>query len=144
MGFAGGKSDGITTKKVDFTDLMNYKMEQGAYKPKLYCTITPGVYFKYFMAGCGIGFMNLSGDLITSESNSELDTNTGQLLSSVSSVTTQSDTKFKFMIRPTIKGYIPCSEDFSIAVSLAYDLAFNYTEMNGLSFGLGFQYRFNW
>ena len=52
---------------------------------------------------------------------------------------TSGDSKFKFMLRPSVKGYIPIY-DWSIVFGVGYDYIFDYEDLNGINFSIGFQY----
>lgn len=109
--------------------------------PQNYITLTPQFYLKYFSVGCGVGCMLL---------NKEVETKTTISSSSESSSTSQSttssltDTSYKLMIRPTVKGFIPINDNFSIMVSAGYDYCFDFKEKNGFNAGLGLQWIFDY
>ena len=48
--------------------------------------------------------------------------------------------KIKFMLRPSIKGFIPMSDEWSLVVGAGYDYVFKYKKCNGFNFSLGLQY----
>lgn len=140
MGFASGKAPTYHTQEVNFTDLANYEIKKGSYTPKYYLTITPAYCTKYFAIGWGFGLVNMKGD-IEAESQT-LSANDAGVTSSISSVLTMTDEKNKFMMRPTIRGFIPCSEQFYISLSVSYNWVPSFSKLNEFSFGIGFNYLF--
>lgn len=129
-----------TTQKVAITDLMNYKIEKGKYKPKFFLTLSPGVYFKYFSISCGVGSLYMSGDLEKAfQETTFFENGISSSLSRSQETGTSGDSKFKFMLRPSVKGYIPIY-DWSIVFGVGYDYIFDYEDLNGINFSIGFQY----
>ena len=52
-----------------------------------------------------------------------------------------SATKCNFILKPSITGYIPISdEDFYITINAGYNYIPKLKELNGWSFGIGFQW----
>ena len=43
------------------------------------------------------------------------------------------------MMRPNIRGFIPCNDLFAITVSVSYNWIQGYKEMSGIDFGVGAQ-----
>ena len=115
--------DVITQKKLEMTDILNYKKEYITYNPVFYLTVTPSIYLKYFSVGCGIGIMDLCKK-VWSENKSSTDPCVKRL-----------------MVRPTIKGYIPMNDEWFFTVKASYDYVPAVNLKNGLSIGLGLQYR---
>ena len=129
-----------TTQKVAITDLMNYKIEKGKYKPKFFLTLSPGVYFKYFSISCGVGSLYMSGDLEKAfQETTFFENGISSSLSRSQETGTSGDSKIKFMLRPSVKGYIPIY-DWSIVFGVGYDYIFDYEDLNGINFSIGFQY----
>lgn len=132
---------------LEMTDVMNFRKKDIEFNPHLfYLTITPSIYLKYVSIGCGAGILCMEGKEYTdnySSQSSTSSTENGSVSSSYSSssYTSESDcTKVKFMLRPTIKGYIPLSGELYLSLSVGYDYAFGYKEKNGINFGLGLQF----
>jgi hypothetical protein len=48
------------------------------------------------------------------------------------------------MIRPSVKGFIPVSDQWFVTVTVGYDYVFGYKDKNGVNFGLGLQYNFDY
>ena len=139
MGFCSGSTP-VHRKELDMKDVMNYDLSVYDYEPKFFATITPSFYAKYFAVGCGFGALFLEGDENHYDSNY------------TTSGTSSSGSRFhystvysecKFMIRPTLKGFIPISDEWFVSANLSYDYAFGYKKNNGLSFGIGLQYTFD-
>ena len=125
------------------TDILNYKVEESSYTPDGFITFTPSFYYKYFSVGCGFGGLLMSGTKSTIvyksvSSNSEFSSSQYQTRTFEN---VSSKRKFKFMIRPNVKGYIPIADNWSIVVSAGYDYCFGYKNLNGFNFGIGFQHR---
>ena len=60
---------------------------------------------------------------------------------SISITTGYSTTKFKFMLKPSIAGYFPISdEDFYITINAGYNYIPKFKDLNRWSFGVGFQW----
>ncbi len=134
--------DIYTTQKVDMTNLMNYSISRGEYDPKYYITVTPAFYLKYFSVGWGFGVLSMKGTEITEDMNGSLDNN-GNPTIVTGKTTKEGVEKLKFMMRPNIRGFIPCNDNFFITLSLSYNWALGYTKKNGIDFGVGFQYLFD-
>ncbi len=129
------RNDVYTTRKVDFTDIMNYKVTEGKYKPKYYLTFTPAFYMKYFSIGWGFGYLNLDGG---TTSYGESTTGSGNNLAHVTtSGSSDGDSLTKFMMRPVVRGYIPVSDNIFITLSVSYNWVLGYKECNGIGFGAG-------
>lgn len=133
MGFNFTK-DSYVIDKVQFTDIMNYDRNKKTLDAKAYVTITPSLYLKYISVGCGFGALSMKGTEEKYHSSSSYNTN-GQNFTSTNCY------KFKFMLRPVIKGFIPLSEDdLSLVVSAGYNYIFGYKDKNGFSVGVGLQF----
>lgn len=133
MGF-NFKNEPYVIDKVQMTDIMNYDRCKKIYDAKAYITVTPALNLKYVSVGCGIGGLVMEGTEEKYYSSSSTNAN-GQNSYSANCYA------FKFMLRPTIKGYIPLSEDYlSLVVSAGYNYIFGYKEKNGFCFGLGLQF----
>lgn len=126
-------NDIISSQKVDITDIMNYQVTKGEYDPKFYISVTPSLYLKYVSIGCGIGTLVMNGTKVTESYNA----NDSYITSLRISLTSK---YYKFMLRPNLTGYIPCSDTWSISVSVGYDYVFGYKKMTGWNFGVGLQY----
>lgn len=138
MGYSNKKTEYIIDKE-EMADNINYKSSKKTVNPKWYMTITPHVYFKYFAVGCGFGTLIMEGEEEISEYHYTSSSNEMNSSSGVTVTTTEDCNVYKFMIRPTIKGFIPLDRDdtWSIVVSAGYDWVFGYKEKNGLNVGLG-------
>lgn len=135
--------DKIYNRKLQMTDALNYTREDTDLDPVCYLTVTPSFFYKYFAVGCGVGAMIFSGTHKTSSyESSSFGTPGGMISGSTSSGLTDEKNvlKTKFMIRPSIKGFIPLSDELYLSLSAGYDMAFGYTKKNGFNFGIGLQY----
>jgi hypothetical protein len=141
--------DKLNKHKLEMTDVMNYTKEDIEYDPLFFATVTPSFYLKYFSIGCGAGILYLKGTkhVSSSKSSSYSNISEGSSISVTSSSHSSYDedcTKVKFMLRPSIKGFIPLSNEWYLSLSVGYDYAFGYREKNGVNFGIGLQYALNW
>ena len=123
------------------------------YNPNGYWVISPGFYCRFLSINCGVGFMTSSymkttpykGDSntenFTGESEDGSTTVDGSITISTSYTYSRSATKFDFILKPSITGYIPVSgEDFYITINAGYNYIPKRIELNGWSFGVGFQW----
>lgn len=135
IGFSSDKRSYKTMKIKSFTNLSNYKAEKGVYTPKMYLCASPGIYLNYFSVNCGVGCMIFTGTKTVAQMSGSYDGdrfsfNGGQIGETSSGM-------YKFMLRPSVKGYIPCSDSFFISLGIGYDIIFGYKRLNGLNYGLG-------
>lgn len=122
--------DKIYKHNLEMTDVMNFHKEDIEYDPLFFFTVTPSLYIKYASIGCGAGILYMVGKKYTADSSY------GSYEEDCS--------KVKFMLRPSIKGFIPLADEMSLSLSVGYDYAFGYKEKNGINFGLGFQFNLDW
>lgn len=139
FGFNTNKEKLYTTQRIEFSDLMNYRISKGSYDPNFYLTFTPSFFMKYFAIGWGVGLLSMKGVSETTEFMETTVEEDGNLNTS-SGTSFSSNGKYKFMMRPSLKGFIPCSDRFSISLSVNYNWVLGYKDMNGLNFGIGFHY----
>lgn len=130
--------DIYTTQKVEFNNLMDYKITRGEYDPKYYLTATPSFYLKYFSVGWGFGILSMKGSEYTDERDFNADENGSTTITTGSTV--EGIEKVKFMMRPNIRGFIPCNDNFFISLSVSYNWIPGYKEKSGIDFGVGIQY----
>ena len=109
--------------------------------PKNYMTITPQFYLKYFSVGCGVGCLFLDKEV---ETKTTISSSSESSSTSQSTTSATSDMAYKLMIRPTIKGFIPINDNFSIMLSAGYDYCFDFKEKNGFNAGVGLQWIFDY
>lgn len=141
LGLDFGKAsekNSISTKKVEFTDLLNYKITQGEYKPKCFITLTPSIYMKYISVGFGAGVLFLKGKTKIEGMSTEVKGD--DIFSSDLNKQIESDTKTRLIMRPNLKLYVPCSNSFSIITSISYNWIWGSKNLNGLSYGIGIRY----
>lgn len=123
-------------------DSKNYTTKE--YNPSGYWVVAPGFYCRFLSINCGVGFMtsNYSETQTNTENFSgESEDGSTSVDGSISITTGYSTTKFKFMLKPSITGYIPISdEDFYITINAGYNYIPKFKELNGWSFGVGFQW----
>ncbi len=123
------------------------------YNPNGYWVISPGFYCRFLSVNCGVGFMTSSymktttykGDSytenFTGESEDGSTTVDGSITISTSYTYSRSATKFDFILKPSITGYIPVSDEyFYITINAGYNYIPKFKELNGWSFGVGFQW----
>lgn len=114
-------------------------------EPKWYCSIAPGIYFKYFSINCGLGIASEKEWLRTYEAtnyssdyhNKNLETNNNV---DIYGSSIKSKRKYGFLLKPSISGYIPTfDEDYYISINIGYLYLPKLKELNGFSFGVGVQ-----
>jgi hypothetical protein len=131
--------DLYTTQKVDFNNIGDYKITKGEYDLKYFITATPAFYMKYFAVGWGFGYASFDGSETSQENKLEIKSD-GTIIQTTGTSSVSGGGKYKFMMRPTIKGYIPCSDNFFISLSVNYDWILGYKEKSGISFGAGIHF----
>lgn len=131
--------DLYTTQKVDFNNIVDYKITKGEYDLKYFITATPAFFMKYFAVGWGFGFASFDGSETSQENKLEIKPD-GTIIQTTGTSSVSGGGKYKFMMRPTIKGYIPCSDNFFISLSVNYDWIWKYKEKSGISFGAGIHF----
>lgn len=154
--FMIGLDVGVNTDKdklykhsLEMTDVMNYTKEDVEYDPKFFATLTPSLYLKYFSVGCGAGIMYMSGKKKTAQSTTKTTESNGSNSSFAytiggSHMTEEDCSKVKFMLRPSVKGFIPITDEMFLSLSVGYDYVFGYKEKNGFNFGVGLQFELDW
>lgn len=126
---------------MNMTDILNYKRTQTEYDPKIYLTVTPGLFFKYVSVGCGVGFSMLhskENQLYSGFSTDEQGELSGASLSNIIDTVT-----YRLMIRPQLRGFIPVGSSFKISIGLGYDIFPRAKELNGYNASLGFHFNFD-
>lgn len=126
---------------MDMTDIMNFKRTQTEYDPKMYVTLTPGLFFKYFSVGCGFGVALL--DSKETVSNSQYSKNEQGEWGGISGNNTSETSSCKFMIRPQLKGYIPLGSSCRMSIGVGYDIIPKAKELNGYNVSLGIHFDFD-
>lgn len=132
-------------------DLKGDRYINEQYNPVCYFNISPGAYFKYISINCGIGSLLSSyekvstlikGDSYTDSFEGESDDGCISVNGSVTIITiSQTKTKWDFVFKPSITGYIPiCDEYYYITINAGYNYIPKFKELNGWSFGIGFQW----
>jgi hypothetical protein len=132
--------DIYTTHKEDYTNANDYKITRSEYDLKYYFTLTPAFYLKYFAIGCGFGCASLSNNEYVEEHSS---TEYNGIVASSTKSSTSESYKYKFMLRPTIRGFIPCNDELLISLSVSYDWILDYKDKSNISFGVGIHYLFD-
>lgn len=110
------------------------------YNPIGYLTISPGFYCRFLSINCGIGVMNCSymKTITTWGDDVYVDDSTTVTIGGSFSISAD---KYYFMLKPSITGYIPISyEEFYITINAGYNYIPKLRELNGWSFGVGFQW----
>lgn len=114
------------------------------YSPLGYYVISPGFYCRFLSVNCGVGFMTSSymkTQTYTENFAEESEDGSTSVDGSITITTEYSAIKFNFMLKPSITGYIPISdEDFYITINAGYSYIPKFKELNGWSFGIGFQW----
>lgn len=113
------------------------------YNPNGYWVISPGFYCRFLSINCGVGFMTSSymkTQTYTEDFFGESEDGSISVDGSISITIEHSATKFNFILKPSITGYIPISsEDYYITINAGYNYIHKFKELNGWSFGVGFQ-----
>ena len=119
---------------MNMTDIMNYERTETEYDPKVFITVTQGLFFKYVSVGCGVGVAMFDADAKETVSirgtsdNNYFDTS-----------------MFKLMIRPQLRGFIPIGRSCKMSIGLGYDILPKAKELNGYNVSIGFHFDFyNW
>ena len=138
--------DEVSYTKYDVTNIMNYSVIETELKPKYYLTFTPYLNLQYVAIGCGVGclIMKSTEHVDYYYSSYYSSSSLTMSISSTNSYDLTGEEKYKFMIRPSIKGFIPFNDEWSLVLSVGYDYVFKYTEKNGFNFGIGIQYSMDW
>lgn len=132
---------------VDKDKIYRSKIETETYSrietddPLGYFLLFPGAYFKYFSVSCGIGSILAKNQVTTSSSLSIINEDeNGSSIIMQQSNSSQQNKKFGFLLKPSIAGYIPIGDDVGfITLSVGYNYLPSFKELNGFSFGIGFQ-----
>ena len=103
--------------------------------------MSAGYAMKYFAVSYGFGEAFLSGDNVINAMSTS--TNSDGSLSYSGYRTTLQEYKRKFIMRPNIRGFIPCGNGYGIALSLSYLWVPSYKQMNSFEFGVGINVPFN-
>lgn len=129
-----------TTKYI--LDSKNYTTKE--YNPSGYWVVAPGFYCRFLSINCGVGFMTSNyseTQTITGNFSGESENGSTSVDGSISITTGYSTNKFNFMLKPSITGYIPISDEyFYITINAGYNYIPKFKELNGWSFGVGFQW----
>lgn len=110
------------------------------YNPDCYLMLSPGVYLGILSFNCGIGVLGSSYyDFIIGDT-----VYFGDETTSISGSITleQSMKKYKahLILKPSITGFIPIFDDYYITINAGYNYIPKFKELNGWSFGVGFQW----
>lgn len=130
-------------KKYTINNLDGKKYTTKEYNPTGYWVISPGFYCRFLSINCGVGFMTSNySKTQTYTENFVGETQDGSTFEDSISITTgYSRPGFNFMLKPSITGYIPISgEDYYITINAGYNYIPKLKELNGWSFGVGFQW----
>ncbi len=124
-----------------------YPSDNEIVDPKFYANINPGFVYKFFSINCGIGAMihDYEKTTVTTTTGESSSGNNGGYSSASSSVsvteTEQMSFKASFLLKPSIEGRIPiCGGKRVITLNVGYLFIPKYKDLNGLTFGIGFQF----
>lgn len=133
-------------------NLNGKKYTTNQYDPLGYLTISPGLYCRYLSMNCGIGFLISNytkietwGNSYTEEfsggNNDSSVSYNGSSTTIISGSTSTETNKYHLIIKPSITGYIPISDEYYyITINVGYNYLPKFKELNGWSFGVGFQW----
>lgn len=121
-----------------FANNPQYETPNKTLKTNFQATLSPGVYLKYVSVNFGVGAVFAQ----TESNHSALVTDkTTGTASSVNISTSESTTTARLLLKPSLTGYIPVDDDdHFITVSVGYNFAPNFKDINGFVFGVGFQF----
>lgn len=109
--------------------------------PLFYISLHPGFYYRYFSVNFGIGALLVENTKSWSSSLTIISEDNNSF-SYENHVTTGTHTENKafLVMKPSLIGYIPVIEDDCfITLSVGYSYLPKFQELNGISFGVGFQ-----
>ena len=127
------------------------KYTTNEYNPIGYLVVSPGFYCRFLSINCGVGIVASSymktktwGDY-SEEFGGESEDGSisvgGSVNITTSGSTSTSAAKCNFILKPSFIGYIPiCDEDYYITINVGYNYIPKFKELNGWSFGVGFQW----
>lgn len=110
-------------------------------KTNFQATLSPGVFLKYVSANFGIGaaFAETESQMVSSVTD-KTTTDASNASASVDISTKTSTVTARLLLKPSLTGYIPVDDDdHFITVSVGYNFAPNFKDINGFVFGVGFQ-----
>lgn len=120
--YIGGEL-GVNFKKDKYI-LADTSREKKTGDPIFYLSVNPGLYVKYWSLSCGVGLLF--------DSREEEET--------VSDYSLSSEFIGKSLyVKPCLTGYIPVGYDSYITLSAGYNICPKFKDLNGFSFGAGFQ-----
>ena len=113
------------------------------YNPIGYLAVSPGLYLRFLSINCGAGVM--ASHYIKTTYEHYTDNFGGEQKGGAGNNGSIGISKYKyrfmFMLKPSITGYIPISdEDYYITINAGYNYIPKFKELNGWSFGIGFQW----
>lgn len=133
-------------------NLKGKKYTINQYDPLGYLTVSPGLYCRYLSINCGIGFLVSNYTKIETWGNSHTEESSGgnddgsvshnsSSTTIISGSTSTETNKYHLIIKPSITGYIPISDEcYYITINVGYNFLPKFKELNGWSFGMGFQW----
>lgn len=133
-------------------DFNEKEYKENKYNPIGYFAVSPGFYCRFLSINCGVGVLFNSymktrswNDSYTDEFGGGNDDGSITVGGSTSITTSGSIStsayKCYFMLKPSITGYIPIGgEDYYITINAGYNYLPKFKELNGWSFGIGFQW----
>ena len=128
------------------------KYTTNQYNPLGYLTVSPGFYCRYLSINCGVGFLISNYTKIETWGNSYTEEFSGgnddgsvshnsSSTTIISGSTSTETNKYHLIIKPSITGYIPISDEcYYITINVGYNFLPKFKELNGWSFGVGFQW----
>ena len=131
----------FVVEKMEMTNIMDYNSTRTEYDPKMFLTLTPAVFLKYFSLGCGVGFAWLDRKEEKSSSKLTFDSD-GNFSTSTSGSTSSESVATKFMLRPQIRGYIPLSRSCNMSLGVGYDFIPKMKDLNSYNVSIGFHFDF--
>lgn len=130
----------------DFGFNIDDKKYNDKFNPFAYIGVSPGLYMRFVAIDLGLGA--LYSDAIEMKQWSDTSTDdgstsvSGSITTSTSGSLTRVYPKFNFLLKPSVTVYIPLNswEEYFITLSAGYNYFYNFEELNGWSFGIGFHW----
>lgn len=116
------------------------KQEYASLNPHFYVAASPGIYLRFISIDLGIGA--LYSDSWEKTYNESTVIINGKEYNAGYSYELDYKCRVNFLLKPSASIHIPLSswEEYFITLSVGYNYFFNFEELNGWSFGLGFHW----
>ena len=138
----GGNTDRkiISDTEIEVSDPLNYKVTRTQRDPKFYFGVVGGLRLKYFGVSLGFGVVSYK-ERIDTYSTSFAPTEYGSISSSGTNTPTESGATGEYL-QPAVHGYIPVSDNCSIALQAGYHFTLGTKGLSGFLAGAGLSFSF--